>query len=60
MPRECKEEIDTSRETPLTLTLELREELSELTVTRTVPCEQLSAELQRAAWFIDGSSKLNG
>lgn len=45
---------------PLGLTLELNEELQDSIITWTVPYKQLSTDQQRAAWFVDGNSKVNG
>lgn len=41
-------------------TLEPPDELPELTAPWAVPYEWLSAEMQRAAWLTDDSSKMNG
>lgn len=42
---------------PLGLTLELYRELLDSIVTWTMSCKQFSSDLQRAAWFMGGSSK---
>lgn len=44
---------------PPGLTLELCEELLDSTVSWTVPYKQFLIDQQRAAWFVDGSPKVN-
>ena len=45
---------------PLGLTLKLCEEPQDSVITWTVPYKQFSTDQQRAAWFMDGSCKVNG
>lgn len=44
----------------LGLHLELNERMQDSVITWTVPFEQLSSYQPRAAWFVDGNSKVSG
>ena len=45
---------------PLGLTLELHEELPDSSITWKGPYKHLSVDQERAIWFVDSSSEVNG